>query len=86
MAEVFVFVAWSFLHCSLAPRNTVVCVTEAKVVCEHVNIIIIYTYLFLALQWHVMPPIVRVRYQAQCAQNDDVMPGRKKTPNQNRSK
>jgi len=23
-----------------------------------------------------MPSIVRVRYQAQCAQNDDVMPGR----------
>jgi len=48
MAEVFVFVAWSFLHCSLAPRNAVVSVTEATVVCEHVNIIIMYTYLFLA--------------------------------------
>jgi hypothetical protein len=45
MAEVFVFVAWSFLHCSLALRNAVVSVTEAVVVCEHVNIIIIYTFI-----------------------------------------
>jgi len=48
MAEVFVFVAWSLLHCSLAPRNAFVSVTEAPVVCEHVNIviiIIIYTFI-----------------------------------------
>jgi multisubunit Na+/H+ antiporter MnhE subunit len=45
MAEVFVFVAWSFVHCSLAPRNAVVSVIEATVVCEYVNIIIIYTFI-----------------------------------------
>lgn len=45
MAEVFVFIAWSLLNCSLAPRNAVVSVAETTVLCEHVNIIIIYTFI-----------------------------------------
>jgi len=47
MAEVFVFVAWSLLHCSLAPRNAFESVTEAAVVCEHVNIIYTFSYSLL---------------------------------------
>jgi hypothetical protein len=63
-----------FVHCSLASRNTVVSVIEATVICEHVNIIM-YAYLFLAVQWHVMPRTVCMRCQAQGA-HDDVTPGR----------
>jgi hypothetical protein len=45
MAEVFVFVEWNLLNCSLAPRNAVVSVAETTVVCKHVNIIIICTFI-----------------------------------------